>query len=241
MRTTSEPGSADGWLARPAMKQPPAFRMGEPSYLMPASTPGNDSPTAFTVSNLADGLAGTHRYYDAPHGSTTSAHRRGVVPPVDNPRNWSVVDRAYARRAGSGRRAGAALRGRSDVAPADAKPLAAGQRHWRLGRRPGSRVDRAPRVRHAGQQREGPRVEVGRVLLRGRATRARVRRAGQSGAALGWARSGIRLARVESWHLRRPHRQRLDWRQRPRRFACRQVHQGRQIPGAIRQAQRAHE
>src|SRR5687768_7231812 len=116
MRTTSEPGSADGCAARPAMKQPPAFRTGEPSYLMPASTPGNDSPTAFTISNVVDGLAFTHRYYDAPHGPTTSAHRRRVLPPADNPRHWSVVHRAYARCAGAGRRAGAALRGRSDVA-----------------------------------------------------------------------------------------------------------------------------
>ena len=33
------------------MKQPPAFKMGEPSYLIVASTSGNERPTCCTVSN----------------------------------------------------------------------------------------------------------------------------------------------------------------------------------------------
>jgi hypothetical protein len=35
------------------MKQPPAFKMGEPSYLTVASTSGNESPTSCTVLNAS--------------------------------------------------------------------------------------------------------------------------------------------------------------------------------------------
>ena len=34
------------------MKQTPTFKMGEPSYLTVASTAGNESPTARTVSKV---------------------------------------------------------------------------------------------------------------------------------------------------------------------------------------------
>jgi small subunit ribosomal protein S1 len=48
-------GSADGCAARPAMKQPPTFSTGEPSYLVAASTPGSSSPIDRTRSKACDG------------------------------------------------------------------------------------------------------------------------------------------------------------------------------------------
>ena len=55
-RTTSVPGSAEGWVARPARKLPPSFRTGDPSYFVAASTSGRVSPTARTGSNGSIGL-----------------------------------------------------------------------------------------------------------------------------------------------------------------------------------------
>ena len=144
-----------------------------------------------------------------------------------------------ARRGGRGprprRRAGAALRGRSVLAQAAAQPLGARQRHRRLGGRPRQRLDRPPRLRHPGRQREGARAE-GRRLLRRRARRARLRQGRQSDPALGWPRAGLRLARLEPRHLRRSHRHRVDRRQRPGRLAHHEVHPGRQVRRPVRQA-----
>ncbi len=64
-------------------------------------------------------------------------------------------------------------------------------------------------------------------------------KARQPGPALGRSRAGLRLARLEPRHLRRPHRHGVDWRQRPGRLAHHEVHPGRQVRGAVRQAQRA--
>ena len=56
---------------------------------------------------------------------------------------------------------------------------------------------------------------------------------------LGRTGPGLRLAGVEPRHLHRSHRQRLDRRQRPGRLAHPEVHAGRQVRGAVRQAERA--
>ena len=61
------------------------------------------------------------------------------------------------------------------------------------------------------------------------------------GRPMGRTRTGLRLAGFESRHLHRSRRQRLDRRQRSRRLAHRQVHARRQVPRAVRQAERAHE
>ena len=52
----------------------------------------------------------------------------------------------------------------------------------------------------------------------------------QPGALVGRARAGLRLAHCQPRHLRRSPGQRLDRRQRPRRLAPGEVHQGRQVP-----------
>src|SRR5437879_5336903 len=78
-------------------------------------------------------------------------------------------------------------------------------------------------------------------MLPRRAAGAGVRPGRQPGAALGRPGSGLRVARVEPWHLRRPQGQCLDRRQRREGRAGAEVHQGRQVPaagGQIRQQQR---
>ena len=153
------------------------------------------------------------------------------------PGGSSTRSRSRKRRAA---RAGAALRGRSVLAQADAEPLGARQRHRRLGRRAGQRLDRAPQLGDARRDREGARAE-GRRMLCGRAADPGVRQAGQSRPALGRPGSGLRLAGVEPRHLRRSHRHGVDRRQRPRRLAHHEVHQGREVRGAVRQAERARD
>ena len=66
-------------------------------------------------------------------------------------------------------------------------------------------------------------------------------KAGNPDSQLGRSRAGLRLARQQPRHLRRSHRQRVDWRKRPGRLAHREVHPGREVPGAVRQAERAPE
>src|ERR1700682_1276630 len=51
--TTRVSGSADGCVARPAMKMPSTLSTGDPSYFVAASTSGNASPTVLTISKAA--------------------------------------------------------------------------------------------------------------------------------------------------------------------------------------------
>src|SRR6266852_9394874 len=53
--TTRVSGSTERWVARPAMKQPPNLRTGDPSYFVAASTSGSASPTVLTISNRSAG------------------------------------------------------------------------------------------------------------------------------------------------------------------------------------------
>ncbi len=53
--TTSVSGSAERCVARPAMKLPPTFRTGDPSYFVAASTAGSASPSVLTISNAPAG------------------------------------------------------------------------------------------------------------------------------------------------------------------------------------------
>ena len=55
--TTSVSGSAEECVARPAMKQPPSFSTGDPSYLVVASTPDRAMPYSF---DSVEGAAGGH-------------------------------------------------------------------------------------------------------------------------------------------------------------------------------------
>ena len=93
----------------------------------------------------------------------------------------AMLERAAAEQAGV---EAPRIRGGSAVAQATPQPLGAGQRHRRLGRRSGCRLDHQSRVGHARRQREGAGAENGR-MLHGRAAGARLRRLGQPRAALG--------------------------------------------------------
>ena len=154
----------------------------------------------------------------------------------------SVAQRAVAaggQRAGAERGAGAALRGRPVLAQAAAEPLAARQRHRRLGRRAGSGVDRPPRLGTRSSNNEKALELKAGDCCAGAPGGARLRPPGQSGQALGRAGTGLRLAGVEPRHLRRSHRHGVDRRQRPGRLAHHEVHAGRQVRRAVRQAERA--
>ena len=151
------------------------------------------------------------------------------------------VAHAQVQQVANAQAQSAAQAPRFEVDPFWPKPL---PNHWLLGNAIGVWADAQDNVwivhrgiRHARRQRKRARDEVER-LLRRRARRARVRSAGQLDQTLGWPRSGLRLAVVEPRHLRRPHRHGVDRRQRTRRLAHHEVHAGRQVRRAVRQAER---
>ena len=73
-------------------------------------------------------------------------------------------------------------------------------------------------------------------MLRRGAAGARVRCRRDAGRALGRPGRGLRVARLESRHHRRPQGQRLDRRQRRRRRARAEVHARRQVPAQFGKA-----
>ena len=106
---------------------------------------------------------------------------------------------------------------------------------WVDERRP--RLDHPPQLGDAEQQRARRRAQsADRRVLPRRAAGAGVRPGRQPRAALGRPGPGLRVARVEPRHLRRPQGQRLDRRQRRQGRAHPEVHQGRQVPAAGRRA-----
>ena len=60
-RTTSVPGSAEGWVASPARKLPPSFRTGDPSYFVAASTFQRESHGADRLERVD--RPGSHRMH----------------------------------------------------------------------------------------------------------------------------------------------------------------------------------
>ena len=129
---------------------------------------------------------------------------------------------------------------RFEVDPLWPKPL---PNHWVLGQvigltdRPaGSRLDRASRQPARRQRSRRQPESADRLLLRKGAAGARIRSRRHRRRPLGRAGRGLRLARVESRHHDRSQGQRLDRRQRRHRRAPPEVHQGRQVPDAVRQA-----
>ena len=131
---------------------------------------------------------------------------------------------------------------RFEVDPFWPKPL---PNHWVLGNAIGVWVDATDTVwivhRGSGdarRQREGAGAEAGR-LLRRRAADPRLRQGGQPGPPLGRSRRRATTGPLEPRHLHRSHRHGLDRRQRPRRLADHEIHQGRQVRRAVRQAERA--
>ena len=134
---------------------------------------------------------------------------------------------------------------RFEVDPFWPKPL---PNHWLLGnddrrarRRAGQRLARPPRRGQPQQRRTRPRAQDLPSAARRRRRCSSSTSPGNLVTVLGRAGPGLRLAGVEPRHLRRSHRQRLDRRQRPGRLAHREVHAGRQVRGAVRQAERAGE
>ena len=130
------------------------------------------------------------------------------------------------------------LRGRSALAQAAAEPLGARHDDRRLGRRPGQRLDHPPRRRPRSNANERAlELKVGEcctaappVLVFDQAGNL-VRSWGGPGQGYEWPESQPR-------HPRRLQGQRLDRRQRREGRAPAQVHQGRQVPDAGRQARR---
>ena len=115
--------------------------------------------------------------------------------------------------------------------------MVSGADNRRVGRRAGSHLDH-PSVRFSRRGRSGSRPEASaRRVLQARTSRARVRSAGHPAPALGRARrTRLSVALVQPWHLDRPQGQRLDRRQRRRRWHRDQVHAGWQVHHADRQA-----
>ena len=139
-------------------------------------------------------------------------------------------------RPGAGQAAGAAVRGRSVLAEAAAESLAARQRRSASAstRRTtsGSSTAARPTLNNenaASSSRSAECCQAAPPVLV-------FDKSGQRRPQLGRAGPGLRLAGVEPRHLRRSHRQRLDRRQRPGRLAHREVHAGRQVRRAVRQA-----
>ena len=146
---------------------------------------------------------------------------------------WAPADSGEVGAAGHGPQR-ADLRGRPVLAAAAAEQLAARLDHRGLGRRTGPRLDRAPRQPRAERDPRRARPAVRRGVLPSGAPGPGVRPGGQPHPALGRTRRGLRLARVEPRHLGRSHGQRLDRRQRRRRFARPEVHARRRFPPADR-------
>ena len=83
------------------MKAPPTFSTGEPSYFVPASTPGSASPTIMTASNVAAGVDFVRlRFIEAQYSPNVQLSQ-GVAgqPPVGLPaRTEAVPGRVLHRR-----------------------------------------------------------------------------------------------------------------------------------------------
>ena len=130
-----------------------------------------------------------------------------------------------------------------EVDPFWPKPL---PNHWLLGSTIGVWVDAQDHVwiihRSSATLNSN---EKGAELNPRPASAARARRrsssstGGQPGSSWGGPGQGYRVADVEPRHHRRSQGQRLDRRQRRRRLARPEVHEGRQVPRAVRQAERA--
>ena len=141
----------------------------------------------------------------------------------------SLVERTAAAQAQN-----AVQAPRFEVDPLWPKPL---PNHWLLGSTIGvaggrtrSRMDHPPQLGDARRDGAGRRGEPAcrRMLQRG-AAGPRIRSGRQSGRLLGRPRPGVRVATVESRHLHRPQRQRLDRWKRCGRLSRPEVHAGRQV------------
>ena len=126
-----------------------------------------------------------------------------------------------------------------EVDPLWPKPL---PNHWLLGTTIGVSVDNRDHIWiiHRGDSlaagevpaAQDPPVAAGVLLPR--AARARVRPGRHPRQLLGRPRRRLRVAGLEPRHLRRPHGQRVDRRQRRPRLASPEVHPPRQLPDAGR-------
>ena len=119
--------------------------------------------------------------------------------------------------------------------PFAAQSLGAGLVDRRLGGRARSRLDDPSRLGDAGREK-GARDQALDECCAAAPPVLEFDPDGEPGRHSGAARRGLRVADVESRHHRRPQGQRVDRRQRRRRLAGPQVHEGRQVPAADRQA-----
>ena len=137
---------------------------------------------------------------------------------------------------GAGPGAGAEVRGRSGVAEAASQQLGARQCDRRVGRRAGQRLDRPSQRHRRCQRRRSLRESADGRVLSPRAAGPQVQPGRRRRRLLGRPWHRVRLAEVESRHLRGSQGRRMDWRQRRHRRPRPEVHAGRQVHRPVRQA-----
>ena len=133
---------------------------------------------------------------------------------------------------------GAAQAPRFEVDPFWPKPL---PNHWLLGNAIGVWVDARDQVwivhRSSATLNNEKALELKKADCCAGAPPVLATTAGNLVKSWGGPGQGYRLAGVESRHLHRSHRQRVDRRQRSGRLPHHEVHAGRQVRGAVRQAE----
>ena len=151
-----------------------------------------------------------------------------------------IRDRAVgASKQGRGRQRTTVQAPRFEVDPLWPKPI-----NWLLGMAIGVWVDEQDHVWiiHRSSATLGNNEKGAELIRRSPSAAAARRRCSSSIRPATWSRRwggpgpGLRVARVEPRHQRRLQGQRLDRRQRRQRRADPEVHEGRQVPDAVRQA-----